>query len=277
MFLLFQLSDDYVFREINKNENQVKALGTADLIVYCKQYKKMFSRDLLNEKLVKLLLLNYKKIVVQEDVLYRAIEMDAFKVCHHFFEINANNYGDSLTKAFHFINRLLVQPISEEKKVKAIHEILDIQSSNLFSGIILRSFRYIAQQTSIQNERFFEILKDWSKSQTMPIKPEIQFEDFSKVDIRTGIITGIRRLPKSILFIEVIVDFGFDQLKSLFPIEKDTDVQALIGKKVCAVVNIEKLNKEDVVGECRILVLQDEFLDTTTVTYDQDGKGYQVK
>jgi hypothetical protein len=237
----------------------------------------MISHDFLNEKLVKLLQLNYKNIAVKEDVLYAAIRLDNFKVCHHFFELNTNNYGHSLLKVFHFMNRLIMaKSITEDKKIKAIHEIMSVLITNFFPNLIFRSFRYLSQQTHFQTEILFEILEVWYKTNVATIKPQIQLEDFAKLDIRTGTIISVKPVYQAGL-IEVMVDFGFDKLKSILPDDSEIDNTTLVGKSVQAIINFKTQNSDDTTRRCHILVLQNEYADVSFLTSEHSENGLCVK
>ena len=72
-----------------------------------------------------------------------------------------------------------------------------------------------------------------------PIKPEITFADFEKIDIRVGTITAVADLPKSDKLLKLTVDFG-DQTRSILvgmKQERD-DPQEIVGKQALFVVNL---------------------------------------
>lgn len=69
---------------------------------------------------------------------------------------------------------------------------------------------------------------------------EIQFDDFLKVDIRSGTITKSERVEKSEKLLKLEVYFGSEigHRTILAGIAKHYDVDAIVGQRVAAVVNL---------------------------------------
>ena len=55
-----------------------------------------------------------------------------------------------------------------------------------------------------------------------PIKPEINFEDFDKIDIRVGTITRVEEVKNSDKLMKLSVDFGDHHRSVLAGIKKGT-------------------------------------------------------
>lgn len=71
------------------------------------------------------------------------------------------------------------------------------------------------------------------------IKPEITYEDFSKLDIRVGTITHAENIEKSDKLLKLEVDFGeMGKRQILSGIAKDFKPEDLIGKQTTFVVNM---------------------------------------
>jgi methionyl-tRNA synthetase len=80
---------------------------------------------------------------------------------------------------------------------------------------------------------------DSSGSPSVPAqKSEISFEDFSKMDIRTGIIMDAERVPKTKKLIRMTVDTGIDKRTIVSGIAEYFHPEELPGKKVCVLVNL---------------------------------------
>jgi len=71
------------------------------------------------------------------------------------------------------------------------------------------------------------------------IKPEITYEDFSKIDIRLGTIIDASAVEGSTKLLKLQVDFGeLGQRQILSGIAKDFKPEDLIGKQTTFVVNL---------------------------------------
>jgi len=69
-------------------------------------------------------------------------------------------------------------------------------------------------------------------------KPEISFDDFNKMDIRTGTILEAGKVPKTNKLIKMLVDVGIDQRTIVSGIAEYYSPEELPGKMVCVLTNL---------------------------------------
>lgn len=75
--------------------------------------------------------------------------------------------------------------------------------------------------------------------QQAPIKDEITFEDFAKIDIRVGTIIEVSEVEKSNKLMKLIVDFGNHQRSILAGIKQEREnPKEIKGKQALFVVNL---------------------------------------
>lgn len=89
----------------------------------------------------------------------------------------------------------------------------------------------------------------------------ISYDDFLKVDIRTGTITQVDEFPEARRpAYKLIIDFGdtIGTKKSSAQITDHYNPQSLIGKQVCAVVNFPPKQIGPFMSECLVLGFSDE-------------------
>ena len=102
----------------------------------------------------------------------------------------------------------------------------------------------------------------------MLIKPEIAWEDFEKIDIRSGTIISVSDFPKARNpSYELEIDFGIlgirkssAQITTLYP-KGD-----LIGKQILAVVNFPKKQIANFFSECLVLGVYGENNEVTLLS-----------
>ncbi|MBU0763703.1 MAG: methionine--tRNA ligase [Bacteroidetes bacterium] len=82
-------------------------------------------------------------------------------------------------------------------------------------------------------------LKDADMLSIDPVKECVTFEDFQKLDLRTGTIIDAKRIPKTKKLLKLIVETGIDHRTVISGIADFYDPQKIIGKKVCMVVNLK--------------------------------------
>jgi methionyl-tRNA synthetase len=71
-----------------------------------------------------------------------------------------------------------------------------------------------------------------------PIKETIQFDDFEKMDIRTGTILTAERVPKSDKLLKLTVDLGFEQRTIASGIAEYFEPQNIVGQQVVILANL---------------------------------------
>ncbi len=71
-----------------------------------------------------------------------------------------------------------------------------------------------------------------------PLKPEIPFDDFSKIDLRVAQILEAVKVPKSKKLLKLLVDIGFEKRTIVSGIALHFEPEQLIGKKVAIVANL---------------------------------------
>lgn len=102
----------------------------------------------------------------------------------------------------------------------------------------------------------------------MLIKPEISWEDFEKIDIRSGTIISVSDFPKARNpSFQLEIDFGIlgirkssAQITTLYP-KGD-----LIGKQILAVVNFPKKQIANFFSECLVLGVYGENNEVTLLS-----------
>jgi N-acetylneuraminate synthase len=71
-----------------------------------------------------------------------------------------------------------------------------------------------------------------------PLKPEIVFDDFGKIDLRVGTIIEAKKVEKADKLLELLVDLGFEQRTILSGIAMHFNPEDIVGKQVTIVANL---------------------------------------
>jgi methionyl-tRNA synthetase len=72
-----------------------------------------------------------------------------------------------------------------------------------------------------------------------PAKPEITFEEFSKMDIRVSTIIKAEKVPKTKKLLKLQVDTGLDNRTIVSGIAEFFSPEEVIGKKVLVLINLD--------------------------------------
>lgn len=88
-------------------------------------------------------------------------------------------------------------------------------------------------------------------------KPEIQFDDFAKLDIRVGKITAAERVPKADKLLKLTVDTGIDVRTVVSGIAAYFTPEEIVGRQVSILVNLAPRKMRGVESQGMILMAED--------------------
>ncbi|MFA6012116.1 MAG: methionine--tRNA ligase [Desulfobacteraceae bacterium] len=115
-------------------------------------------------------------------------------------------------------------------------------------------------------------------SLSTPLKPEISFDDFSRLDLRTAIVIKAEAIPKAEKLLKVTVDMGEGHKRTLVAgISKSYSPEELVGKQVIIVANLKPAKLMGQVSQGMILAATDNQ-GLSVATFDRPFEpGSQVK
>jgi methionyl-tRNA synthetase len=90
-----------------------------------------------------------------------------------------------------------------------------------------------------------------------PAKANINYEAFDTMDIRTGTILTAEKVAKTKKLLKLTVDTGIDQRTVVSGLAEQYEPEAIIGKKVSILVNLEPREIKGIVSQGMILMAED--------------------
>ena len=109
---------------------------------------------------------------------------------------------------------------------------------------------------SLKNKE--EIKVEEKQIQTAPIKSEIVFEDFAKIDLRIGTIVAAEKVEKADKLLKLSVDLGFETRTIVSGIALHFKPEDIIGKQVTVVVNLAPRKMRGIESNGMILMAEDK-------------------
>ena len=91
-----------------------------------------------------------------------------------------------------------------------------------------------------------------------PSKPEISFEDFSKMDIRTGTILEAEKVPKTEKLLKLLVDTGVDKRTVVSGIAEFYKPEDIVGKQVSILINLAPRKIKGIESQGMVLMAEDK-------------------
>lgn len=110
-----------------------------------------------------------------------------------------------------------------------------------------------------------------------PIKEDISFDDFSKLDIRLGTIIEAEKVPKTKKLLKLTIDTGIDKRTVVSGISEFYNPEKIIGKKVTILVNLTSRKIKGIESQGMILMAENTDGKLCFVSPEEDfNNGSQI-
>lgn len=112
--------------------------------------------------------------------------------------------------------------------------------------------------------------KEEVKNETA-VKPEIQFDDFAKIDLKVGTILSAEKVEKADKLLKLAVDLGFETRTIVSGIALHYKPEDIVGKQVTVVTNLASRKMRGIESNGMILLAEDKsgklhFINPETIT-----------
>ncbi len=116
------------------------------------------------------------------------------------------------------------------------------------------------QQIEAQVQKLLDTRKANEKAEmkASPAKETIQFDDFSKIDLRIGTILEAEKVPKTKKLLKLVIDTGIDKRTVVSGIAEDYQPEEIIGKKVAILVNLAPRKLKGIESNGMILMAENK-------------------
>lgn len=91
----------------------------------------------------------------------------------------------------------------------------------------------------------------------LPVKQEITYDDFAKLDLRTGVILSAEKVEKADKLLKLSVDLGFEKRTIVSGIAEHFQPENLVGKRVVVVANLAPRKLKGIESQGMILSAED--------------------
>ncbi len=88
-------------------------------------------------------------------------------------------------------------------------------------------------------------------------KPEIQYDDFAKLDLKVGTVTAAEKVPKADKLLKLEVDLGFEKRTIVSGIALHFQPETIVGKQVVIVANLAPRKMKGIESNGMILMAED--------------------
>ena len=111
-----------------------------------------------------------------------------------------------------------------------------------------------------------------------PIRENIEFDDFMKLDIRVGTVLECTKVPKADKLLQFRIDDGLEKRTIVSGIAQHYKPEDLVGKQVCFIANLAPRKLKGIVSEGMILSAENFDGKLAVITPEKEVKpGSEVK
>jgi methionyl-tRNA synthetase len=109
-----------------------------------------------------------------------------------------------------------------------------------------------------------------------PLKPEIEFDDFTKPDIRVATILAAEKVAKTKKLLKITLDTGLDQRTVVSGIAEYYEPEDIIGQQVCLVANLAPRTMKGIESQGMILMAENPDKSLVFVAPTQNAQNGSV-
>ena len=111
-----------------------------------------------------------------------------------------------------------------------------------------------------------------------PVRPDIAFEDFEKLDIRVGTVLSCERVPKADKLLKFEIADGMENRVIVSGIAKHYKPEELVGKQICFIANLPPRKLRGIESQGMILSAENFDGGLSVLCTDREVKpGSEVK
>jgi methionyl-tRNA synthetase len=124
-------------------------------------------------------------------------------------------------------------------------------------GLLFEKIEDTTIQQQVEKLHNAKKMNELATKHVSEIKPEIQYDDFAKMDIRIGTVLEAERVPKSKKLLKLKIDDGIKERTILSGIAEHFDPESLIGKQVTFLANLAPRKMMGMESEGMVLMAED--------------------
>jgi methionyl-tRNA synthetase len=135
-----------------------------------------------------------------------------------------------------------------------------------------------AVEKQLQKLQHIRELNQSGKAVAKPQKENISYDDFAHMDIRIGTILEAVKVPNTNKLMQLKIDTGMDVRTVVSGIAEYFEPEAIIGKQICLLANLEPREIKGIKSQGMILLAEDATGKLIFVTPEEGtGVGAEVK
>lgn len=184
-----------------------------------------------------------------KEVIFTALQISAHlsSLAKIFLPFTAEKLSNMLQVNGYFNNETIPVKVGKELGVAAL----------LFQKIEDEAMEQQIAKLKASEEDNNKKAAEEEENKISPVKELITYEDFVKLDIRTGIIKSAEKVKKADKLLELKVDVGFETRTIVSGIANFYEPEKIVGQQVLVLVNLAPRKLRGILSEGMILMAED--------------------
>ena len=129
---------------------------------------------------------------------------------------------------------------------------ISLQIEKLKSGLVVAATEQLSSEIKKENKKV-----ETDKITSSKIKPGIVYDDFAKIDLKTGTIISAEKVEKADKLLKLEIDLGFEKRIILSGIAEHFSPEEIIQKQVVVVANLAPRKMKGIESNGMILMAED--------------------
>jgi len=125
------------------------------------------------------------------------------------------------------------------------------------SGLLFEKIEDVVIEQQLQKLHNKKKSMDPVQHDVAPLKSEITYDDFAKLDIRVGTVLAAEKMEKSAKLLKLLVDTGLDKRTILSGIAQHYTPEEMVGKQVTLIANLAPRKMMGIESQGMILMAED--------------------
>lgn len=193
------------------------------------------------------------KVIKQDEERVRTILNISLQITANLSIIMEPFLPDTADKLYEFLN---IDPLTwgEAGKTDLLPEGHRIRKA----GLLFEKIDDETVEHQLQKLRKTRAMSEQTQPGIPEQKEEISYEDFSRMDIRTGVILDAVKVPKTSKLLKLTVDTGLDRRTLVAGIAEHFKAEDIIGQNICILANLAPRKLRGIESEGMILMAEDK-------------------
>jgi methionyl-tRNA synthetase len=124
-------------------------------------------------------------------------------------------------------------------------------------SLLFEKIEDVAIEAQLERLKRIKAENEHKNAKAAPQKDNVNFDDFSKMDIRVGTILEAEKVAKTTKLMKLLVDTGIDKRTIVSGIAEHFSPEEVVGKQVSVLVNLEPRKIKGIESQGMILLAED--------------------